>query len=123
VERACRNRGRRCGVRRLGRPQGTTKVFPVVQATVSKSALNVKANGKLRPLTIELTRGIDYRPTPTHSADTVRYAVRVVSTKVPSCHKGATGTLAISTKPSVLLQVCGQTFLRGDAPRRIRFFP
>ncbi len=106
----------------LGDP-GKTGVVKVVDSTETTTALKIKVKGKTYPLTIDLRRGIDYRETPAHTADTVRYAVRVVSTKVPSCSKGATGTLTLSNKPSVLLKVCGQTFLRGEAPRRIRFFP
>ncbi len=97
-------------------------VQPVVQADVSTSLLRVKADGKLRPLAIELTHGIDYRSTRFHTADTVRYAVRVLSTKVPACKREATGILTISNRPSLLLRVCGQSFLRNETPRRIRFF-
>jgi hypothetical protein len=97
-------------------------VQPVVQADVSTTLLKVKAAGKMRTLAIKLTRGIDYRPTRFHTADTVRYAVKVVGTRVPGCKRGATGTLTISNRPSLLLQVCGQSFLQNETPRRIRFF-
>jgi hypothetical protein len=97
-------------------------VQPVVQADVSTSVLNVNADGKPRALAIKLTHGIDYHPTRFHTADTVRYAVQVVSTKVPGCKRGATGILTISNRPSLLLRVCGQSFLRSETPRRIRFF-
>lgn len=97
-------------------------VMPIAQANQSKSVLNVKVGRKTRPLTIELTRGIDFHLTPAHRADTVRYVVRVLKTAVPNCYRGATGTLTISTRPSIALAVCSQTFLQGQVPRRIRFF-
>ena len=102
---------------------GSNGVVKVIDSTATKTALKVRVKGTTYPLTINLLRGIDFRETPTHTADTVRYAIQVVSTKVPGCHKNAAGILTLSNSPAVLLEVCGQTFLRGQAPRRIRFFP
>jgi hypothetical protein len=98
-------------------------VHPIVQSTVTTARVRVTADGKSRPLTIRLARGLDFRPATARSAGQVRYAVKVVSSKVPSCRGGAAGTLTITTRPSVLLAVCGQRFLRGADVGRVRFFP
>jgi hypothetical protein len=95
-------------------------ILPIVQATATNAALKVKANGKRRALTIKLTRGIDYRPAKSPTAGRIRFSVQVVDSKVPSCPNGSTGTLTILTSPSVLLEVCKQTFLRGERVERIR---
>jgi hypothetical protein len=104
-----------------GVPEKGVHVVPIVSATSSKVSLKVKAKGKTSPLTIALTRGLDYRQVTAHLVGRARFAVQVVGSKVPSCHTGAKGTLTITTAPSVLLSVCGQTFLRGERLGRVRF--
>jgi len=98
-------------------------VHPIVQSTVTTADVRVQAGGKSQPLTIRLARGLDFRPATARKAGQVRYRVEVVSSKVPSCRGGAAGTLTITTRPSVVLAVCGQTFLRGADVGRVRFFP
>jgi hypothetical protein len=101
-----------------GEPKGG--VLRIVQATVTDAPLRVKVGGKTRTLTVRLTRGIDYRPAKASAPSRIRYSVQVVGSTVSSCRKGATGTLTIVTSPSVLLQVCKQSFFRGQRVERIR---
>ena len=97
-------------------------VAPITQSDQTTSPFQVPLGGKTVPLTIELVKGIDFKSSTAHTNDTVRYAVKVVSTKVPQCSRGATGTLTISSRPFVSLNVCGRSFLQSQTPRRIRFF-
>jgi len=63
--------------------------------------------------------GVDYRPpTPTSTAK-LRLAVVVISSKLPSCRRGAPGTLTVTTAPQVRLTVCGRSFLQGKATASI----
>jgi hypothetical protein len=94
-----------------------TNSVPVVQATVRNFAL--KVNGTKSALVLAVKRGIDYHPPKPTVARQVRLAVQVVDSKLASCRKGATGTLTITTAPSVRLAVCGKTFLRGKATAQI----
>lgn len=105
-----------------GDPRAPT--VPVIQVQVPNITLNVKTDGVSHVLTIKVKHGITYHNYHAHKAvptskaiptSDVKFAIEVVSSKVPSCRKGATGTLTVSTAPSVLLEVCGQTFLRGHA--------
>jgi hypothetical protein len=91
----------------------------VVQVSVPNIALTVKVNGERHPITIRVRHGLDYHAARPASAGKLRLAVDVVGSKVPSCHKGATGTLTVTTAPSVLLEVCGQSFLHGKARTHI----
>jgi hypothetical protein len=99
-----------------------TSVTRVVRVTGVAIRLRVKTTGARHPLTIRVERGIDYLPAGPHVAGRVRLAVRVVSSEVPLCHAGNTGTLTISTAHSVRLAVCGVTFLHGRARTQIQFF-
>jgi hypothetical protein len=96
---------------------------PIVSLARTSAPLQVKANGKTRRLTIKFTDGIDYSLKNGGNVGTARFKVKVTQSGLATCRAGQTGTLTISTQPAVLLDICGQTFLRGDAPRRIRFFP
>jgi hypothetical protein len=102
-------------------PGSKVDAVPVVQVHVPNITLKVKTNGASHGLTIRVKRGIDYHPATQSSNGTVRFAIEVVHSKVPSCPQGAAGRLTVSTKPSVLLDVCGQTFLRGKAEATISF--
>ena len=93
------------GVRRI------TQISPLTDT------FQVQTSAGTHALTIQLTKGIDYRVQTGTAAGQVRFGVVVTGSHVPSCKKGATGTLTISTKPLVSLDVCGQSFLRGPAPR------
>ena len=75
-------------------------------------------------LAIEISHGVTYRdrhfaepgrPSTAAATSRVTFAIRVVGSTVPSCPKGASGMLTVSTAPSVSLRVCGQTFLHGRA--------
>jgi hypothetical protein len=94
---------------------------PVVQARAPTIRLSVTSGGTTHPLAIEISHGVTYRDR--HFAkpatSSVTFAIRVVGSKVPSCRKGASGTLTVSTAPSVSLRVCGQTFLHGRAKASI----
>jgi len=52
----------------------------------------------------------------------VRLGVKVLASAVPGCKRGNTGTLTITTAPSVRLAVCGDTFLNGKARTTIEFY-
>ncbi len=95
---------------------GKAGVSPITQISGLTAALPVKTSAGTHVLTIKLTRGIDYRSQTPHAAGQARFHVVVTASKVPACRKGATGTLTISTKPVIVLAVCGQTFLPGPAP-------
>lgn len=70
-------------------------------------------------LTVQVKGGIDYHPpTPTSTAK-LKLAVVVVGSRLSSCRRGATGTLTVTTAPSVRLAVCGRSFLQGKATASI----
>jgi hypothetical protein len=92
---------------------------PVIQVRVPNITLNVKTNGTSHVLIIKVSRGINFHPAVATS--NVSFAIEVVSSKLRSCQKGATGTLTVSTAPSVFLDVCGHSFLRGQAKAGIFF--
>jgi hypothetical protein len=103
------------------KPRQTT-VAPVDRVTAVAITLHVRTAGAKHPLTIKVVRGIDFLPVRAHVAARVRLRVRVVASQVPGCGVGQTGTLTITTAPSVRLAVCGRTFLRGKAQTQIQFF-
>jgi hypothetical protein len=94
----------------------------VDRVTGVEIALHVQTRGPTHRLTIKVVRGIDFLPARAHVAGRVRLRVRVVASQVPSCGVGKTGTLTITTAPSVWLAVCGRTFLHGKARTQIQFF-
>jgi hypothetical protein len=96
---------------------GKGGLYKITQISPLTDTFMVKTGAGPRPLTVRLTDGIDYRVQSKHASGQVRFRVAVTASKVKSCHRGATGTLTVSTKPAVLLAVCGQTFLKGPAPR------
>jgi len=102
-------------------PRAST--VPVIQVRVPDITLHLKANGASYLLTIRVSRGINYQYYRVRAIPTSRvsFAIEVVSSTVPSCQKGATGTLTVSTAPAVSLHVCGQAFLRGKATAGIPF--
>jgi hypothetical protein len=91
---------------------GAVKERPIVSVNSRQISLNVKVQGKRHPISIKVNRGFLF--TPGQSLQ-VRLGVVVTKSKVPSCRAGSTGTLTVSTKPSVLLRVCSQSFLQGPA--------
>jgi hypothetical protein len=103
-------------------PRAST--VPVVQARAATIRLGVTSGGGRHRLAVEISHGVTYRDrhfagtgrsSTTAGTSSVTFAIRVVGSKVPSCPKGATGTLTVSTAPAVSLRVCGQTFLNGPA--------
>lgn len=100
-----------------GAVSGKTNSAPVVETTVPNFALNV--SGTKKGLVLKVTRGIAYYPQSPGSGRKVRLAVVVVSSKLPSCRKGASGTLTVTATPSVQLNICGKAFLRGRAVAQI----
>ncbi len=109
-----------------GDPRAST--VPVIQVHVPNIKLSVTTNGARYILAIEVRRGISYHDfhfvetRPSSSAaptSRVTFAIKVVNSTVPSCRKGASGKLTVSTAPSVSLDVCGQRFLRGRATASI----
>ena len=101
------------------RPTGTVPIGRVLSVTIR---LRLPANGGPQPLTIKVVRGFDFAPAGPHLTGRVRLGVRVVASKVAGCNAGSTGTLTITTAPSVQLAVCGQTFLQGQAKTKIEYF-
>jgi hypothetical protein len=103
-------------------PRQTTATR-VLRVTGVAIRLHVRTTGGARhPLTIRVERGIDYLPAGAHVTGRVRLGIRVVASQVPTCGVGNTGTLTITTAPSVRLAVCGRTFLHGKAQTQIQFF-
>jgi hypothetical protein len=102
-------------------PQGGGTA-PIVKSTVTTAKLQVPTKTGKRAMTIKLAKGIDYRPATKKASGRVRFQVQVVNSRVSSCRRGANGTLTITTKPSVLLTVCGQSFLRGADVNRVRIY-
>jgi hypothetical protein len=96
---------------------------PVVQASAPTIRLGVRSGGARHALAIEISHGVTYRDrhfagsgrSTSAATSSVTFAIRVVGSTVPSCPKGASGTLTVSTAPSVSLRVCGRTFLHGRA--------
>ncbi len=101
------------------KPTSTVPVGRVMSVTIS---LQLTRHGVTQPLTIRVERGFDYSPAGPRVTGRVRLGVKVVASKVPSCHAGNTGTLTITTRPSVKLAICGQTFLQGAAQTEIQYF-
>ena len=99
-----------------------TTATRVVRVTGVAMRLHVMTSSGSHPLTIKVERGIDFLPTRPHVVGRVRLSVRVVASRVPTCGVGTTGTLTITTAPSVRLAVCGRTFLYGKAQAQIEFF-
>jgi hypothetical protein len=87
----------------------------VVQVEGIRFTVRAHANGARGTLTVDVKHGLTYRLARPGSRGELMLAIRVARTNVPSCHAGATGTLTVTTAPSVALSVCGQTFLRGKA--------
>jgi hypothetical protein len=84
--------------------------------------LRVSSSGRLHRLTIRVARGIDFQVARPGVPGRVRLGVSVVSSRVPGCAAGNTGTLTISTKPFVRLAVCGRVFLDGKARTSIQYY-
>ncbi len=92
-------------------------LYTIEQIDPLVDAFHVQTKAGNRVLTVKLTRGIDYRKQTGHVTGRARFRVVVTASQIASCRKGANGILTVSTQPAVLLDVCGQTFLRGPAPR------
>ena len=97
-------------------------VLPIQQILSTTNAINVKTRAGTRLITIRLTKGVDYLQQHGRTPGRARFRVVVVNSKIAGCSAGASGTLTISTRPSVILALCGQQFLKADAPPRIAFF-
>jgi hypothetical protein len=95
------------------------KSLPVVAVGAPDIKLNVKSHGARHPLTIQVRSGVSFVPGKAATGRQVKLAVVVKSSRVPSCPRGSTGTLTITTAPSVLLKVCSQSFLQGSAKATI----
>jgi uncharacterized protein YcnI len=97
-------------------------IYPIKHISALNAALRVPTKNGTRLLAIKLSKGIDFRAQTPKAKGRVRFRVLVTSSKVPSCKRGAAGTLTISTQPAVQLDVCGQTFHPGPAPRQVQFY-
>jgi hypothetical protein len=95
-------------------------LLPISKVMASTVDLRVATKAGTHELAFRFDRGIDFRPQTAKTPGQARFHVIVTRSRVAGCRKGAGGTLTVSTKPSVLLTICGQTFLRGQAPQRIR---
>jgi hypothetical protein len=99
---------------------------PVVQFEVPSITLHVSTGGVSRVLAIRVRRGIAYHDYH-HGAGTapptsrVTFAIEVLRSTIPTCRTGASGTLTVSTSPSVSLRVCGRSFATGRAKTSIAF--
>jgi len=100
-----------------GQANPATGAMRVVTAKAPTFA--VKVGGTPRALTVRVRRGLDYHPPTPTTRGMLRLAVAVVGSKLASCHRGATGTLTVTTAPAVRLTVCGKTFLGGRASATI----
>jgi len=85
-------------------------IFPIQKISPSTARLQVETNAGAHLLAVKLTRGVDYRLQNAQRPARVRLRFTVTGSKVPSCHRGATGTMTISTPLTVQLAVCGHTY-------------
>jgi hypothetical protein len=85
-------------------------IYRIKKIAPAAAKLRVDTNSGTRLLEIRLTRGIDYRLATARATGTARFRVKVTGSGIASCHKGATGTLTISTPIDVQVAVCGQSF-------------
>jgi hypothetical protein len=97
-------------------------VFRIERVSAQDVGLRVSTKTGARTVTIRFTKGIDYRPLRAHSPALARFGVVIVGSDVPSCAVGARGTLSMSSKPLILLSVCGHTFLRART-QPVEFYP
>jgi len=96
-------------------------IYAIKRISAATASLHLRTKAGTRLLAIRFENGVDFRGEAPKVAAEVRFRVRVTASQVQSCKKGATGTLAISTKPEVLLKVCGQAFHPVPA-RPVEFF-
>jgi hypothetical protein len=87
-----------------------TGTFPIDRITPAAAKLRVDTSSGTRLLGVRLTKGIDYRLQKGAAPARVRLRLAVTGSGVASCHRGATGTLTISTPLTVQVDVCGHTF-------------
>jgi hypothetical protein len=100
-----------------GQADPATNVMHIVGVKAPNIPIGV--SGTKKALLVAVKGGVDYRPpTPTSTAK-LRLAVVVISSKLPSCRRGAPGTLTVTTAPQVRLTVCGRSFLQGKATASI----
>jgi hypothetical protein len=85
----------------------------VVQAEGIEFVARVDAKKTRATLTLDVKHGLTYRLPRPGSPGELLLGVQVAHSTLPSCRRGATGTLTISTAPSVSLQVCSHTYLSG----------
>jgi hypothetical protein len=96
--------------------------FRIERVNAPDVVLAVSTNTGARTITIRFTKGIDYHPLTAHSPALARFGVMIVGSNVPSCSKGTRGILSMSSKPLILLSVCGHDFLRVRT-QPVQFYP
>ena len=89
---------------------GSTGIIGGLQAR--NIAITVTTKGASRPqqLTIHVGAPISFT---SYYANTLKAAISVLESNDPSCPIGSTGTLTVSTEPSIRLDICKGTLLQG----------
>ncbi len=96
-------------------------VTPISRVIATAFQLGVAVKGTGHTLTLAFAKGIDFRPGTAKRKAQARFTVRVVRSSLASCRKGTTGTLTVTTQPSIALALCGASVLGADSLTGVRF--
>jgi hypothetical protein len=89
---------------------GATGIIGDLHASNIALTVATKGSKKSRQVTIHVGAPISFR---SYYSNTLKAAISVLDSNDPSCPTGSTGTLTVSTAPSVKLDICGGTLLQG----------
>jgi hypothetical protein len=85
-------------------------LYVITKVTPATAAMSVDTSSGTRVLAVKLTHGIDYRLATARTPLQARFGIRLTSSTVAGCGRGATGTLAIAAPLSVTITACGRVF-------------
>ena len=95
--------------------------YSIARVVATSFPLRVALNGKNHTLTLAFAGGIDFHPATAKAKGQARFKVRVVRSSSGACRKGTTGTLTVTTGPSIRLGLCGGSVLGTGSLTGIRF--
>ena len=95
--------------------------YSIARVIATSFPLRVALNGQNHTLTLAFAGGIDFHPASGKTKGQATFKVRVVRSSSGGCRRGTTGTLTVTTQPSIRLGLCGGSVLGTGSLTGIRF--